>query len=58
MGFLLFRDASEVQGGSQARGQTGAAATDLHPSRSNVRSKPHLRLTYLHYTTAHNNADP
>ena len=32
-------------GGSQARGQIGAVAADLHHSHSNARSKPHLQPT-------------
>ena len=43
--FCLFRAAPAVYGGSQARGLTGAAATHLHHSHSNVGSKPHLQPT-------------
>ena len=48
---LLFRAAGVAHGGSQARGQNGAAAAGLHHSRINARSEPRLRPTY--YTTAH-----
>ena len=34
-----------AHGGSQARGQTEAAAAGLHHSHSNVGSKLHLQLT-------------
>ena len=41
----LFRALSAAYGGSQARGQIGAAASDLHHSHSNMGSEPHLRPT-------------
>ena len=43
--FVLFRAAPEAYGGSQARGQIGAAAVGLHHSHSDARSKPHLQPT-------------
>ena len=43
--FCLFRAAPSAYGGSQARGPIGAVATDLHQSRSDARSEPHLRPT-------------
>ena len=43
--FALSRAAPEAYGGSQARGQIGAVAADLHQSHS-----------YTTYTTAHGNA--
>ena len=42
---FLFRVALTAHGSSQARGQTGAAATSLHHGHSNEGSKPRLRLT-------------
>ena len=51
--FCLFRAAPAVYGGSQARGQTGAAAASLHQSHSSQGSKPHLRPTlHLEATSA------
>ena len=41
--FFSFRAAPVAYGGSQARGQTRAAAAILHHSHSNSRSKPRLR---------------
>ena len=41
--FGLFRAPLKVYGGSQARGQIGAAAAELHHSHSNSGSKQHLR---------------
>ena len=43
--FLLFRAAPSAYGGSQARGQIGAAAASLHHSHSHAGSEPHLRPT-------------
>ena len=43
--FLLFRAAPVAYGSSQARGQIGAAAADLHLSHSNVESEPNLPPT-------------
>ena len=43
--FFLFKTTLEAYGGSQARGQTGAAAARLCHSHSNARSKPHLQAT-------------
>ena len=44
--FLFFsRAAPEACGGSQARSLTGAVATGLHQSHSNVGSEPRLRPT-------------
>ena len=43
--FVFSRAAPMVYGGSQARGQIGAIATDLHQSHSNVGSKRHLQPT-------------
>ena len=40
--FCLFRAAPATHGGSQARGQIGAAAAGLHHSHSNVESKLHV----------------
>ena len=40
--FSLFRAAPVTCGSSQARGQIGATAADLHHSHSNARSEPHL----------------
>ena len=40
--FCLFRAASMVYGGSQARGQIGAVAAGLHHSHGNARSEPRL----------------
>ena len=40
--FGLFTATPEVNGGSQARGHIGAAATGLHHSHSNSESEPHL----------------
>ena len=37
--------APAAYGGSQARGQIGAAATSLHHSHSNARSELHLQPT-------------
>ena len=39
---LLFRATPAAYGSSQARGQIRAAATGLHHSHSNSRSKPRL----------------
>ena len=41
----LFRAASLAYGGSQTRGQIGAAAASLHHSHSNMGSKPCLPPT-------------
>ena len=43
--FCCFRAAPLAYGGSQARGQIGAAAARLHQSHSNARSKPCLQPT-------------
>ena len=43
--FCLFRATSVAHGGSQARGQIGAAVTGLHHSHNNVRSELHLQPT-------------
>ena len=43
--FCLFMATSAAYGGSQARGQTGAASAGLYHSHSNTRSEPHLRPT-------------
>ena len=40
--FLLFMAVPVAYGNSQARAQTGAAATGLHHTHSNTRFKPHL----------------
>ena len=40
--FGLFRAAPMAYGGSQAKGQIGAAAAGLHHSHSNAGSEPHL----------------
>ena len=42
--FCLFRVVPATYGGSQARGQIGAAAAGLHQSHSNTRSELCLRL--------------
>ena len=47
---LSFFLSGMANGGSQARGQIGAAAASLHHSHSNTRSKPHL------WPTTHSNA--
>ena len=39
---VFFRAALAAYGGSQARGQIGAADAGLHHSHSNVESEPHL----------------
>ena len=39
---LFFRDAPVAYGGSQARGQIGAAAVALHHSHRNTRAELHL----------------
>ena len=41
--FSLFRAAARAYGGSQARGQIGAAVAGLHHSHSNARSEPHMK---------------
>ena len=41
---FLFRAAPAANGGSQARGQIGAAAASLHRSHSNVGSELRLHL--------------
>ena len=46
---LIFRATTTTYGSSQARGWIRAAAASLHPSHSNLGSKPA-------YTTAHGNA--
>ena len=43
--FYLFRAAPVAYGGSQARGQTGAAAAGLHHSYSNSGFEPRLQPT-------------
>ena len=43
--YLLFRAACTTYGGSQARGQIGAAATSLYHNHSNTGSKLRLQLT-------------
>ena len=43
--FCLFRASPTVHGGSQARGQSGAAAASPRHSHSNARSKQHLQPT-------------
>ena len=43
--FLFFRAAPSVYGGSQAKGQIGAAAAGLCHSHSNARSQAHLQAT-------------
>ena len=43
--FCLFRVALVAYGGSQARGQIGAAAAGLHHRHSNAGFKPLLLLT-------------
>ena len=43
--FCLFRAAPAAHGGSQAKGQIGAVASDLHHSHSNASSEPCLRAT-------------
>jgi len=43
--FAFSRTALMAYGGSQARGQIGAAATGLHQSHSNAGSEPHLQPT-------------
>ena len=43
--FGLFRAASEVYGGSQARGRIGAGAPGLHHSHSNAKSELSLPPT-------------
>ena len=43
--YVYIRAAPEAYGGSQARGQIGAAAAGLHHSHSNIRSKPCRRPT-------------
>ena len=43
--FCLFGAAPAAYGGSQARGLTGAVASGLHQSHSNVGSESHLRPT-------------
>ena len=49
LGFFVFVfkcwAAPAAYGGSQARGQIGAAAANLHHSHSNVESEPHLQPT-------------
>ena len=40
--FCLFGAIPVAHEGSQARGPTGAVATGLHHSHSNVGSEPHL----------------
>ena len=42
---VAFRAALSAYGGSQARGQIGATATDLHHHHSNTRSEPCLQPT-------------
>ena len=41
--FHLFRAAPVAYGGSQDRGEIGAAAASLHHSHSNTGSEPHLQ---------------
>ena len=50
---MLFfsRAAPEAYGGSQARGQIGAAAAGIHHSHSNVGYKLRLRPTPQHMAT-------
>ena len=43
--FCLFRAAAAAYGGSQARGQIGAAVAGLCHSHSNARSESHLQPT-------------
>ena len=43
--FGIFRDKPMAYGSSQARGQIGAVAPDLHHSHCNTGSEPHLRST-------------
>ena len=41
--FFFFKAHTSTYGSSQARGQIGAAAADIHHSHSNARCKPHLQ---------------
>ena len=43
--FYLFRAALMAYAGSQARGQIGAIATDLHHSHGSAGPEPHLQPT-------------
>ena len=51
--FLSFWAAPRAYGGSQTRGQIGAAAACLHHSHSNTRSEPHLTYTIAHGSLTH-----
>ena len=45
LGFFLGGGTPAAYGSTQARGQTGAAATSLYHNHSNVESEPHLQPT-------------